>query len=214
MANLTRSKRAGANSGRGTRPILLGVAVAVGAIALIAVVVAGNSDSAQHSDLSAVVSVTGNPLPAFSGVEQAAGTAVPLASGSDFAGNPVEIAINGKPKLVLFLAHWCSHCQAEVPVVRDWLAQNEIPDSIELISVATAMDTTRSNFPPSAWLEREQWPAPVLVDDAGSSLYRAYGAGGFPFWAIVDADGKLITRVSGEGRVDLSAWVAALDGSA
>ena len=31
-----------------------------------------------------------------------------------FDGTPVEIAPDGKAKLVVFLAHWCPHCRAEV----------------------------------------------------------------------------------------------------
>ena len=67
----------------------------------------------------------------------------------------------------------------------------------EILSVATAIDPRRTNFPPSEWLEDEQWPAPVLRDDEASTVLRSYGAGGFPYWVFLDGDGRVVARQSG-----------------
>ena len=42
------------------------------------------------------------------------GSTAPTVVGYDFMGQRVTIEDNGKPKLIVFLAHWCPHCQREV----------------------------------------------------------------------------------------------------
>jgi hypothetical protein len=37
-----------------------------------------------------------------------------------------------------------------------------------------------------------------MMDDATSTAHVAFGAGGFPYWVVVDADGNVVTRTSGE----------------
>ena len=91
----------------------------------------------------------------------------------------------------------CPHCQAEVPVVQDWVNGGGLPDDIQLISVSTAIDPNRPNYPPDAWLEREGWTAPVIVDESGA-VADAYGLSAFPFWVFVNADGTVAGRMSGE----------------
>ena len=39
----------------------------------------------------------------------------------DFEGDAVAITNDGRPKIILLFAHWCPHCQNEVPVVTEWL---------------------------------------------------------------------------------------------
>ena len=99
--------------------------------------------------------------------------------------------------VLLFLAHWCSHCQAEVPVLQDWVDAGNAPDDVDIISIATAIDPAYPNYPPEAWLEREGWTLPVIVDRPGS-VATAYGLSAFPFWVFVDADGKVTGRMTGE----------------
>ena len=107
------------------------------------------------------------------------------------------ITADGTAKLLLFLAHWCPHCQAEVPVVQDWVDAGSLPADVELISVSTAIDPGRPNYPPDAWLDREGWTAPVIVDESGA-VADAYGLSAFPFWVFVNADGTVAGRLSGE----------------
>ena len=32
--------------------------------------------------------------------------------------------------MVVFLAHWCPHCNAEIPVLNEWRDSGEIPDGL------------------------------------------------------------------------------------
>ncbi|NNL68590.1 MAG: TlpA family protein disulfide reductase, partial [Acidimicrobiia bacterium] len=117
---------------------------------------------------------------------------------------------NGKAKIIVFLAHWCPNCQQEVPEVTEWLEQNTVPENVEILSVATSISSARDNFPPSDWLEDENWPVPVILDSVASSVGVAYGVSAFPLWAMVDVDGNLVTRITGAGQVDLDFWANAL----
>ena len=76
----------------------------------------------------------------------------------------MAIAADGRPKILLFLAHWCPHCQREVPIVQGWLDAGGLPQNVDLISIATSIDPARPNYPPEAWLTREGWEPTVLVD--------------------------------------------------
>ena len=192
--------------------IWLGGAVVV--LGLVALVVSGAGGSGDtHPDLQGAPTVSGDPLvplPSGATSDPATGNPVPTVVGADFDGNPVSIENNGKAKMVIFLAHWCPNCQEEVPEVTAWLEQNTLPDNVEIVSVATSINRTRDNFPPSDWLKGEGWPVPVVLDSAASEVSVAYGVGAFPLWAMVDADGNLITRITGSGQIDLGFWAEAL----
>ncbi len=99
-------------------------------------------------------------------------------------------------KVVLFLAHWCSHCQTEVPEVQDWIDGGGKPDNVDLYGVATAIEEEGANYPPDAWLERERWTSPVLVD-TNDTVLRAFGLTAFPTWVFINADGDVALRIGG-----------------
>lgn len=145
--------------------------------------------------------MVGEPLPPLpeAGADPAVGQPLPTLRGVNFEGEPSVIdPSDGKAKIVLALAHWCPHCQAEVPSLVSWLDQNPLPEDVELVAVATAIDPARPNYPPSAWLAREDWPGRVLVDDADSSALAALGLNSFPGWVLVDANGEVIRRLTGK----------------
>lgn len=177
---------------------LIPVLVGVGGIALVATVLLTMSAGSTTGEFGKPT-VTGDALPlAGDGTDLALGLPIPEVGGADFAGNEVTITRDGRPKILLFLAHWCSHCQAEVPVVQDWVAAGSLPDGLDLVGVATSTSSTRPNFPPSEWLEREGWETPTIVDDAEFSVGTAFGLDAFPFWVFVAPDGTVAGRTSGE----------------
>ena len=84
-------------------PIVLG---AVGAFAVLAVVATmlSSGDTPVYGD----VTISGDGLPTLSDVaaDDAVGMAFPEVSGVDFDGNAVSISADGRPKLIINLAHW------------------------------------------------------------------------------------------------------------
>ena len=193
-----RSKQANSRN----RFIFFAVAAVVATLVLAVVLTLPGGDGSGDSDVreTAAVDISGSALPAFvdGEADPAVGVTMPSLSGVDFEGNEVSIADDGRAKVVMFLAHWCPHCQAEVPVVRDWLDQGRLPAEVDLYSVATATDQAQPNYPPSAWLEREGWEVPVLVDDQASSAGGAAGVSSYPFFVFVGADGDVDARTAGE----------------
>ena len=106
-----------------------------------------------------------------------------------FDGSKVTIGPTGKPQVVMFLAHWCPHCQAEVPRIVE-LAKDGAFEGIDVAAVATGTNADAPNYPPSAWLEREQWPFPVMVDSPEFTAAQAYGLPSYPYFVFADARGQ------------------------
>lgn len=145
------------------------------------------------------VDVSGAPLPLHTGgADAAVGMPAPSLVGRSFDGTEVRIEADGTPKAIWFLAHWCPHCQAEVPKIVDLVAAGGIPPGVGLYSVSTGADPGAANDPPSAWLEREGWTFPVLVDDSTGVAATSFGLDAFPFLVLVDGEGRIVSRTTGE----------------
>ncbi len=183
--------------------VLLVVAVGVAALAGRDAEQIEQSDVAQVSD----VSIEGVPLPRFEGEEPdpAMEMRAPAFAATSFDGTEVSVLPgDGTARVIGFFAHWCPHCQRELPRIADWLANNQLPAGVEVIAVSTAVDSGAGNYPPSAWFEDEQWPATVVRDSADAEIGEAYGLRGFPYTVAVDSAGRVVARVSGEMNDD--AW--------
>ena len=68
--------------------------------------------------------------------------------------------------MVVFLAHWCPHCNAESRCSSEWAAIGRHPGRPEIVGVSTAVSAERPNYPPDEWLADKGWDWPVLADDA------------------------------------------------
>jgi cytochrome c biogenesis protein CcmG, thiol:disulfide interchange protein DsbE len=199
-------------AGKGRVPI---VAIALGLILLLGLVAvvltrgdgpAGGSSAgtaAPGVEQTRPVQVTGQPLPPFddgAASDPALGATAPEVRGASFDGRPVAITHDGTPRVILFVAHWCPHCRREVPVVKQWLAGGGLPAGVELVTVSTSVSPDRPNYPPSTWLAKAGWTAPVLADDDRSTTADAFGLTAFPYFVLVDGHGKVVARSSGELR--------------
>ncbi len=109
--------------------------------------------------------------------------------------------------MVVFLAHWCPHCNAEVPRLNELRDEGRFPEGLNIVAVSTGVNPGRPNFPPSQWFDDMDWTYPVIVD--GVDMERetfiaadAYGVDGFPFIMLLDGDGKVVARWSGEREPD------------
>lgn len=190
-------------------PVVIATIVIVGIIAVILVAAGGgNSKSGSGggvgakatTEVAAEVTVAGSTLPDFTPGKNdtAIGLSAPKLGSVDFQGANVEAGgATGKPYAVIFLAHWCPHCQAEVPRLVSLAKAGQIA-GVDVMGVATGTSKANPNYPPSAWLDREGWPFGVMVDDARFTAAGAYGLTGYPYMVFVDAQGKVVGRTSGE----------------
>jgi cytochrome c biogenesis protein CcmG/thiol:disulfide interchange protein DsbE len=192
----------------------IGVAALVLVLAVAAIVSGGGDDggseTAEGVEQTRPVSVTGDALAKFDprGSDPAVGKAVPVVRGQSFDGSPVEIGNDGRAKLVLFVAHWCPHCQKEIPLLADWLKSNQLPNGVDLYTVSTGVSSKSPNYPPSEWLEEEGWKAKTLADSEDQDAADAFGLGSYPYFVAIDGSGKVAARTSGEITTDEFAALA------
>ena len=186
------------------------IAVIIGGAAIVAISSSGSETSTSSGNISefSEITVAGEALPAFDSVSSATDAAIgmtaPVVSGKGFTGTEITTDGAGTPTLLVFLAHWCPHCQREVPLLVQWEKDGETPTGIDVIAVATGTDPANPNYPPSEWLAREEFPAlwPVIADSNDKKAANAFGLSGYPYFVLVDAQGKVFKRLSGEIPMD------------
>ena len=189
-------------------PVLWVVFGAIAAL-LIAAIVFSGEESIGGAGQYGEVAISGEPLPEMEGVadvmpnDPALGVVAPEATGVDFDDSTVAIDHDGTPTAVVFLAHWCTFCQAEVPAVQAWLDSGGGVEGVEMVSVTTSATSGRPNWPPSEWFEREGWTTPNIRDDSDSSLLEAYGGRSFPYWVFLNGDGTVAHRQAGQIDIPL-----------
>jgi thiol-disulfide isomerase/thioredoxin len=112
--------------------------------------------------------------------------------------------------MLVFLAHWCPHCNREVPELNKWRDSGDVPEGLQVVAVTTAVSADREHYPPSTWIRDEMgWTWPVLADSPDNDAAIAFGVSGFPFSVILDTDGTVLGRSSGELGLDgIEAFVA------
>ena len=198
------------SSGRGKFIVGAIIAIVIGGAAIVAISSSGSESSTSSGNISEFsdITVTGEALPAFDSVSTATDTAIglpaPVVSGKGFTGTEITTDGAGTPTLLVFLAHWCPHCQREVPLLVQWEKDGKTPTGVDVIAVATGTDPANPNFPPSEWLAREEFPAlwPVIADSADKKAANAFGLSGYPYFVLVDAQGNVFKRLSGEIPMD------------
>ena len=196
-------------SPRMSRAVLVSIiaAVAVIALGITAVLLTRSSDSSSQKvsvGASTIemgrIAVEGTALAAMpdgGAIDPAIGAVAPIIRGQGFDGTACEIVPGSGPMLVMFVAHWCPHCQREVPLVAKWLKNADLA-GVTVKAIATGTNPDLPNYPPSAWLAGEQWTVPTLADDATTTAATAYGLTSFPYFVALDAAGHVVRRASGE----------------
>ena len=143
--------------------------------------------------------------------DAAVGTAAPVVTGATFDGT--EVSIGGPtdgPTMLVFLAHWCPHCNDEIPEILALRDRGDLPDNLNIIGVSTAVRSDRDNFPPSSWVVEKNWAWPMLADTADSEAVQLYGGTGFPFTVMLNAEGTVKARKSGSESADqILEWINA-----
>jgi len=216
MAQNERKKKK-ASSGDSMRTILYVVLVVVGIAGAVALGTSGGSSDTTTDTVVTVpggvqpaeyqkVSSTGGllaPLPE-SGADTETGKSVAVLKGYDLQGRPVTIDPAGEEKatMVVFLAHWCPHCNREIPVLNKWRESGEVPTGLRVVGITTGSKADQANWPPSKWMTAMKWPFEVMADSEAQEAAAAYGVAGYPFIAFVGANGKITARTSGEIPVE------------
>jgi thiol-disulfide isomerase/thioredoxin len=182
-------------------PLLAGAAV-IGFILLagiVAIALSGTGGGLSEPAGNAT-GISGDPLPALGtdGSDAAVGQTIPTITGTDLDGEAMTIEPGDGPMAIVLLAHWCNHCQAEVPVLVDYLESTGMPDGVELVAISTSINQAQPNYPPSTWLEREGWTVPTMNDDANSRALGSLGMSSFPGFVFVDSEGRVVSRTTGQ----------------
>lgn len=200
MAKTATRRRAQEKTSRTTLLWVLGGVVGLALIVWLAISIAGETEI-DPSVAFGEVTVEGQPLPFIgdpAAADPALGFTAPTVTGADFDGTTHTVGPDGRPKIVIFLAHWCPHCQAEVPEVQDWLNEGGLPAEVDMYSFTVLTDHLRPNWPPEQWLEDEAWTPPVIMDDQEGSVVQAYGMRGTPFYVVLDGENRNLGRFSGQ----------------
>ena len=171
--------------------LVLGLAIAIGVTLSSEPVAAGLPEGE--------ITISGNPLPEFAGQNDlniVAGLRAPTFSAPNENSEIISIEKNGNAKALVFLAHWCGYCQKEVPIVQNLIDTVGVPDGVEVIAIATAIDRGRENYPPQKWLADEGW-SELQLYDLEREIGTAYGLNAFPYWVFLDKDLNVVARQTG-----------------
>jgi len=191
-------------------PVLLLVLGGLALVVVIGIVIAisGGSGDGSGDDGTAIdrdaavfgnVTVDGTALPQFAATagDPAIGLVAPTVGGETPEGDAATAGGAGEPTLVVFLAHWCPHCQVELPRLVDLTEQGAF-DGVRTVAVLTGSNSDAPNFPPVPWIDREGWTGDVLLDDESSTAARAFGLDSYPYVVVLDGDGAVVGRAAGE----------------
>ena len=202
------------NRSKNVIPVVVGLVGAMAVVAVLIGITIGASDKVSIESQTGEVRVAGAGLTPYSpgAADPSVGRPIPELRGYNFDNQPITVSSAGDAKIVIFVAHWCNHCQAEVPRIVDWLAAGRLP-GVQLVAVSSGVDANAPNYPPSEWLEREDWAIPTITDDTDGTAAQAFGLTGYPYFVAVRADGTVAARASGEQPLEqLQAMIAAAKG--
>jgi thiol-disulfide isomerase/thioredoxin len=158
---------------------------------------ATESSPAPSADTQPIVA---QDLPRYpeSGQDPALGRTLGTVTGpwySDGTVHSIDPA-DGTARAWIVWAHWCPYCQKELPLVKSWYQANAAANPhMEIVSITTAMNDSAAN-PLLPYLESEQFPFPVIIDDTGA-LSAQFGVSAFPFWVFTGPDGTVLGRTAG-----------------
>lgn len=108
---------------------------------------------------------------------------------------------DGTARAWLIWAHWCPHCQRELPPLSDWYVENaDLYPNVELLSITSSIDPTRGN-PLEPYLDDLQLPFPTIMDP-DLDLAEQFGLSAYPFWVFTAGDGTTLLRVAGYLEVE------------
>ena len=175
--------------------------VVIALVVGLAFALGGDDDSSSAQEQTGFAEIIGDPLPPYSSsaADPAVGTQAPIIRAQTFDNETIQIdPADGTPRVIGFFAHWCPHCQRELPRLVSWIDENAVPEGVEVVAISTSVDSGQPNYPPSAWFEDEGWSEVLVRDSADSALAAGYGLAGFPYFVVTDGNGQVLVRTGGE----------------
>lgn len=180
--------------------------IAIVVLGAAAVAVLANTRRSTTASQTASVEVIGESLERLpfdvnltsQETDPQAGQQAPTLIGTNFDGELVRIEPDGRAKAIYFLAHWCPHCQAEVPAINELVEEGRLPEGIDIYAVSTGVDAARGNYPPERWLETAGFEPLVLRDDSESTAFNGFGGTSFPYAIYLDSNHNIIARSAGQ----------------
>jgi thiol-disulfide isomerase/thioredoxin len=100
----------------------------------------------------------------------------------------------GHPTVLSIWAPWCPHCQNELPVLSEVVANTP---NVRLATVVTSVGA-HPGPTPNGYLADHGLTFPVAIDDANGTLAGALGVQAFPTLYLVDSSGKVVFANEGE----------------
>lgn len=141
-------------------------------------------------------------LPEFPSDPNAADPAIhqtiPTFTAQDFSGVSHTVRPGNGPYMLVFAAHWCPHCQKELPDLVAMKKNKKIPADVDMIVIATSTSSERPNYPPSSWLKDMPWPGLSVADTRDGAIAQAFGLTGYPYIIYIADDGSVQARTQGE----------------
>ena len=204
MSTKTASNKNQAPQNKSVLYWIIGGVVGLGLIVWLAIAIAGEG-SVDEAIAFGEVTVEGDGLPFQSGSnDPAVGQIAPTVTGETIDGGELTIGPGDNAKIVVMLAHWCPHCQREVPLIQSWVDSGGLPEGVDLYGATVLTNRVRDGdtWPPQEWLAEEGWTSPTIMDDQGGSIATAYGMTGTPTYVVLGPNNENLGRLSGEIGVE------------
>jgi peroxiredoxin len=103
--------------------------------------------------------------------------------------------LKGRPALLMFWAPWCSVCQRELPLLRDFY-QTRKPPELQVLTIGFA--DSRQNVEAYIKGRRDTFPFPTAHDEA-NRVAMTFGVNATPAFVVVDAQGRIALTHRGGG---------------
>ena len=106
-----------------------------------------------------------------------------------------EIKNDGKPIIISFWATWCKPCNNELDAIKEVYEEWQNETGVKLVAIS--IDDTRSAARVKPWVDGNDWPYEVYLDQ-NKDLARAMNVGAdVPFSFIVDGNGEIVWQHKG-----------------